>query len=959
MICRYLFEEIGRLVKEFFLFCTVYICFVYLSREKVEGMKLREDPSGLLLESLTTLGVDHKNILMYLSSDIGMMGGQFRSGNKIVLTREHLFVFEALESNPFFEIPVTSIIRSRILPTVGSMLFQVLVGSEWIDCVRFSNRHRIRFEKLVRFIENLKKNESSSPDDFIDSIDTYRCKKCGFMLEASGEACPKCIDRGAALSRVAMLMGNHSKAAMTMLFLLLVGVGLDMIWPLLTRYLVDHVLSGSRSGLILNFLIWKKISSKTALLIVVGGLAFVQIMRAGVNTLTGLVSSRVGNLMSFEIRTKLVRKLQELGLAYYSKHDTGSLVGRIAYDTEAIQNFLNQITSGFVMQFLLVIISFGMMFSLQPSLALYAIIPAPLVFGGALAYWKYVHPRFERLWDRSSRQAAVLNGILSGIRVVKAFGQEDGELQRFQKASAQVRDSRRSLDRTGALFYPSMAILFQVGGWVIWYVGGLDVLGGGVSLGTLMAFFGYLSMFYGPLSSLTQLTTWLTEFSTQVHRIFEILDTPTQQVQVESSVSVPSLRGEIEFRNVTFGYHRSRPVIKDLNLKISAGERVGIVGRSGSGKSSLANLLCHFYDPDSGKILLDGIDIQKLGRQDLRKNMSIVLQEPFLFSGTLAENIAYGCPDADLKRIIEVSRAANAHEFIMQRPFAYDTQVGERGQELSGGERQRISIARALLCSPSILILDEATSSVDTESELAVQSAIDEVTRGRTTLIIAHRLSTLLKCDRILVLEDGRIVESGNHWELVGLQGRYAKWVRMQQISTESEKMEQETPKPRWLHPKDSIFSQGSRNDLLLESSTSSSVFPLRCFPIHHPEQYLSIRRFDEKGQVQELGMIEELNEWPKESIQLLHQALGRRYYFQTVKRVYSIRRFSHLLAISACTDFGDSEFVMRNSRGSTRKFGRRGRLLLDVEDNVYMIPDLEKIPTQDREVFSRFVHWE
>lgn len=927
---------------------------------------LREDPSGLLLKRLRTLGVEHKNILMYISSDIGLMGEQFRDGNKIVLTREKLFVFDALESNLFFEIPISSIIRSRILPTVGSMLFQVLVGSEWIDCVRFSNRHRFRFEKLVRTIENFKKNENSSPEDLIDLSDSYRCKKCGFMLEASGEPCPKCIDRGAALSRVALLMGNHSNAAITMLFLLMMGVGLDMVWPLLTRYLVDHILSGSHSGLTLNFLFWKKISSKNALLIVVAGLGFVQTMRAGVNTITGLVSSRVGNLMTFEIRTQLVRKLQELGLAYYSKHDTGSLVGRIAYDTEAIQNFLNQVTSGFLMQFLLVIISFGMMFTLQPSLALYAIIPAPFVFGGALAYWRFVHPRFERLWDRSSRQAAVLNGILSGIRVVKAFGQEDGEMQRFQKASAQVRDSRRSLDRTGALFYPSMAILFQVGGWVIWYVGGLDVLGGKVSLGTLMAFFGYLSMFYGPLSSLTQLTTWLTEFSTQVHRIFEILDTPTQHIQSENTVSVPALSGEIEFRNVTFGYHRSRPVIKDLNLKISAGERVGIVGRSGSGKSSLANLLCHFYDPDSGKILLDGIDIQKMGRQDLRKNMSIVLQEPFLFSGTLAENIAYGCPDADLKRIIEVSRAANAHEFIMQRPFAYDTQVGERGQELSGGERQRISIARALLCSPSILILDEATSSVDTESELAVQAAIDEVTRGRTTLIIAHRLSTLLKCDRIIVLEEGRIVESGNHWELLKLEGCYAKWVRMQHISTENEKMEMEASKPRWLQPKDSFFSQGTRNGLQLETlfndldiPTRSRVFPLRCFPIHYPDQYLSVRRFDEKGQVQELGMIEQLNEWPAESIQLLRQALGRRYYFQTVKRVYSIRRFSHLLAISARTDFGDSEFVMRNSRGATRKFGRRGRLLMDVEDNVYMIPDLEQIPSQDREVFSRFVHWE
>lgn len=941
--------------------------------KKIHSKFLREEVPLSLQKTLGSRGIDPSKVLVCLLADIGISPETFRFGNWVVLTTKEFLIFDVLGAKILLDVPISNIRKSRTSQTVGSILIQVLVGSEWIDCVRFSNRLKYRFEKVVHYLENLRKEENpldqplDQPIIQEDShVDFQCCTQCGIRLGSPTEFCPKCIDRGAALSRVTVLLGGHWKSALLIVLLLIVGVGLDMVWPLLTRFLVDHVLSVSDPKQMVQLISSLKMVPKNALLFVVGALGFVHIARASINILTGMVSSRVGNLMTFEIRNKLVKKLEELGLSYYSKHETGSLVGRIAYDTEAIHGFMSQITSGFLMQFLLVVISFGMMFSLEPHLALYAMIPAPFVILGAFGYWRYVHPRFEKLWDRSSRQAAVLNSILSGIRVVKAFGQEDIEMRRFQSVSAEVRDSRCSVERTGSLFYPAMAIVFQIGGWVIWYVGGRDVLGGQLSLGTLMAFFGYLSMFYGPLSSLTQLTTWLTEFSTQIHRIFEILDTPVYSPPIENPTPTLNLKGDIEFRNVSFGYHPGRLIIKDFNLKIRAGERIGIVGRSGSGKSSLANLLCRFYEANSGEILLDGIDIRQISRQELRKNMSIVLQEPFLFSGTLAENIAYGCPDTDLKKVIEVSRAANAHEFIMQRPFAYDTQVGERGSELSGGERQRISIARALLCSPSILILDEATSSIDTESELAVQSAIDEVTRDRTTIIIAHRLSTLLRCHRILVLEEGRIVESGDHWALLKLQGRYAKWVRMQQLSTETHLELDSTQQIHWLDPKAASLSRGLLEDLRCHIShpaeriqQHSGVFPLRCFPIHHPKKFVSIRRLDERGQVQEVGMIEDLTHWPEASANLLKGTLERRYLFHRVSRVYSIRRFSHFLAVSACTDSGDSEFLIRNSRNSARKFGKSGRLILDVEENVYMIPDLEKIPVQDREVFSRFVHWE
>jgi len=375
----------------------------------------------------------------------------------------------------------------------------------------------------------------------------------------------------------------------------------------------------------------------------------------------------------------------------------------------------------------------------------------------------------------------MLYSVLSGIRLVKVFGQEQKETERFRKASEYVKTTRQLVDTRVGTFSPLMAYVFGLGGLIIWFVGGRDVLSGtGISLGTLMAFLGYIGMFYAPLTSLAMFSNWVTQFATASQRIFEILDTPSDVVTNPDALPCSDIRGDIELDNVWFGYDRYKPVIKGVSLKISAGEKIGIVGRSGSGKTTLVNLICRFYDAQGGTLKIDGADVTRYRRSEMLRQIGLVLQKPFLFRGQVKDNIAYGNPGATLEEMINASYAANCHGFIMRLAEGYDTRLGEGGAGLSGGEKQRVSIARAFLCNPKIIILDEATSSVDTESEQEIQRALEIIGRGRTVISIAHRLSTLKNADRIYVIDDGRLMESGTHEELLNKKGVYARLVMIQ-----------------------------------------------------------------------------------------------------------------------------------------------------------------------------------
>ncbi len=417
-------------------------------------------------------------------------------------------------------------------------------------------------------------------------------------------------------------------------------------------------------------------------------------------------------------------------------------------------------------------------------LTLCILAPIPVVVLIGAIFWKSVSQLFVRVGQKWARFHIHLNESLTGIRVVKAFAQEDYENAKFGVRNAELRDAGIAGDTRWNTVFGVMSLFVGMGSVINWAVGGYMVYKGQMNLGNFWLFNAYLALIYGPLAWFAQVNNWFSRAMAGAERIFEVMDTEKENY-AQAGLEHHPIVGEVVFNNVRFGYDKSNPVLKGLTFTAKPGEMIGLVGKSGAGKSTTINLLCRFYEPDAGTLTIDGLDYTKLSLQDMRRQIGIVLQEPFLFNGTVAENIAYGKPGASLDEIMEAAKAANAHSFILAKPDGYDTYVGERGAKLSGGERQRVSIARAILHNPRILILDEATSAVDVETEKQIQEAIGRLIKGRTTFAIAHRLSTLRNADRLIVLDGGKISEMGTHAELMEKKGDFFKLVETQSQVTQ------------------------------------------------------------------------------------------------------------------------------------------------------------------------------
>jgi len=670
------------------------------------------------------------------------------------------------------DLPREHMREARTRQGVGGGFLEVLVEGVYVEVLAYSNARADTFHKVAKKLQDwiAERPVSVGPED---DFNPRKCPTCGMTLRHKGDICPRCVNRGAVFTRVLRLMKPYARWAILMFVLLMVVIGLRMVPPRLQKLLVDRVLVPTDQVAIQTRQLW-------LVYLVLAWLAVLALSSLG-NMANGRVASYVGTQITYDVRRAVLGRLTDLSVDFYDRNSVGRLISRVGYDTQVLQEFVRQATQGFLAQIVLLIVTGAMLFSISWRLALWTLLPAPAVVLASAVYWRRLYPRYHRVWDSRSRLTGSLSSILSGIRVVKAFGQEPQEQRRFDRSSSYFRDSSRSVAYATSLFNPSMALLFQVGGLIAWYVGGGNVIRReGLTLGGLIGFSAYLGMFYQPLTHLTQLTDWLTRFFTASQRTFEILDTPPQIVEAAEPRDLAEPGGSIVFEHVHFGYSRHEPVIKDVSFQVSPGEHVGIVGKSGSGKTTLVNLLARFYDVDEGRVLVGGVDVRELGMEQLRRTVGVVLQEPFLFRGTIYANITYGRRDAPPEQVMAAAKAANAHDFIMRAPLGYDTYVGERGAGLSGGERQRVSIARALLYDPEILVLDEATSSVDTESEQLIQQALARVTAGRTTIMIAHRLSTLKNADRILVMDNGAIVEAGSHEELLALGGLYYRLVKIQ-----------------------------------------------------------------------------------------------------------------------------------------------------------------------------------
>jgi len=720
-----------------------------------------------LLEEARALGLADATILFAIRSDLYLDGQEGVSW--LVVTDARIVVVQVTgdgacrrTAGPF---SLADIEKVRVFSSVGSAFLQFRIDGLYVDVIRYSNARREFFGRAQRQLEHLITGQPFQADALARPSELI-CEKCGLPLPERKRECQRCKQRRGIFLRALELMRDYYGLIAVLLVLMLAGVGLDLLPPLLTRMLVDDVLVPKAHFGWLPYILL--------------GLMLAAASRNGLNILNGRLTTIISTRITRELRERMAHKLLSLSVDYYNRHSVGDLMSRIMSDVEYFQSFVTQVSQGLLVNIMMVIGIGVVLFIMHWFLAVLVIVPIPLAVLGTIYFWKHIYPIYYRVSDSRAKMSHLISSLLSGIRLVKAFGQEERESKRYIEAADYMRTTGNDMGISQSTFGPIMAFLFGAGGLLIWYAGGHLVLRDVVTLGTLMAFFSYLGMFYGPVQSLMSFSSWVTGFMAAGQRIYDVLDANVTVQETADPVTLPRLEGAIEFRNVVFGYDPFLPVLKGINFRINPGQFVGIVGKSGSGKTTLVNLICRFYDPQQGEVLIDDVDVRTIPQDELHRDIGLVLQEPFLFRASIEDNIAYGRPGSSMLEVMDAAKAANAHDFITRRPTAYDTMLGEHGSGLSGGERQRVSIARALLCDPRILILDEATSSVDTESELEIQKALAYVCKGRTTIAIAHRLSTLKNADWIFVMDDGRIVESGTHDDLMELQGIYHRLVRIQ-----------------------------------------------------------------------------------------------------------------------------------------------------------------------------------
>jgi ATP-binding cassette subfamily B protein len=682
----------------------------------------------------------------------------------LVITASHAY---RIEKTPLGEEAVATYELSeladpRIEDLVDATALIVRRGDHDVELLRATSARSLHISTAQKKLAALLKGE-----DVPDLADDLRlCPKCSRPLPEDSNICLACLNRGKTLLRMYDFARPYKMRMVWACFLILAGTCFELMPPALARLLVDDVLMKRQTGLF----VW-------LLGALIGSRALISLIQMARGRNVAYMSAGV----AVQIRNALFHKYQELSMGFYDKRNIGSLMSRMTNDTAALYDVLvdgipitlNNLT-------LLIAIPIAMLF-LNWRIAVWVIVPIPFVMFAVRGFRRGMMKVWSRYWHSNSRLSSTLNGVLQGTRVVKAFNGENREEKRFGRRVQELADAGYTAERNWTTFFPMVMFTMSISVFIVWWVGGSAVLNRVMSIGELTAFIGYIAMMQQPILMLQRVIDWTSRSLTAAERVFEIIDTPVDIEDTGHSVPMPDMKGHVHFKDVHFGYEKGREILHGIDLDVRPGEIIGLVGASGAGKSTLINLLLRFYDPSRGKIEIDGVDLKHVKLEDLRMQVGVVLQESYLFPGSIRDNISYGRPEASKEEIMEAAQAANAHHFIVNFPDGYDTFVGERGHRLSGGERQRIAIARAILHNPRVLILDEATASVDTETERMIQEGLERLVQNRTVFAIAHRLSTLRNANRLIVMEDGKIAETGTHDELLQKEnGIYAKLVKMQ-----------------------------------------------------------------------------------------------------------------------------------------------------------------------------------
>ena len=706
-----------------------------------------------------------EQVLFQVATDL--INEQLFGEKWLIATDRHLLFIPTEGVDGTVEVSLTAVQEARTEELVGGGCLAVeRKGGEPVF-LHYSNSLAPKFAEIAEGIQQLSKG---NPLELPTEMERTRCERCGRLLTEKDGKCISCAKKRDTFWRIVGYTRPYRPQLILVFVITTVAALIELLPPLIIERIVDDVLEPKSNFELLVWLV-------AAFFGIQCFMWFSQVGRAAISNWLGFRAAE-------DIRGELYRVLQFTPLRYYDKRKVGSLISRMTNDAELLEEYLIYDLPFLLSKALSLVGILALLLYKNWILTMYILLPVPpIVLGGALI-WN----RMERYWRRWSikwgRLSAHLNESITGIRLVKAFAQEKREGMRFNQRNDELRSASVRADRAALVFFTVMNFLMSFGVFFVWYFGGRQILGGELTVGGLMAFNIYLWMLYSPLKWFGDFYNFMIQTYAGAERIFEVMDTPVEPFNSPEAKPMPQIGGRLSFKDVTFGYDPGKPILKEINLEVTSGEMIGLVGKSGVGKSTLINLICRFYDVNRGRLEVDGEDIRDIRLEDLRGQIGMVHQEPTLFNVTIAENIRYGKPDATFDEVIRAAIAAEAHEFIVSKPDGYDTKVGERGGKLSGGEKQRIAIARAILHDPKILILDEATSSLDTPTEKKIQIAIARLVKGRTTFAIAHRLSTLRNADRLVVLDDGRIGEVGTHAELMQRQGIFYKLVHTQQATT-------------------------------------------------------------------------------------------------------------------------------------------------------------------------------